>query len=117
MTMIEWQAVEDIERRTGAELAARFTPRKGWQIVCDARLTDADRMAVAAHRQGIVRLLGLRQLARQYKFDAPDAVAGMQIDASELRDHMCGLRKGEDRKAFEAGWPGDEGGKKTEKGR
>jgi len=30
-----------------------------------------------------------------------------------MSDYMAGLRKGENRKAFEAGWPGDA----TEKGR
>jgi len=114
--VIEWQAVEDIEARTGAELAARFTPRKGWQVVCDARLTDADRMAAAAHRQDIVRLLGLRQLARQYRFDAPGACAEYNADPETLRDYMAGLRKGENRKAFEAGWPEGECDK-TQKGR
>ena len=111
--MIEWQTIEAIENRTGAELAARFTPRKGWQVVCAARLAAEDRMAIAAHRQPVIKLLALRQLARQYRLDAPGACAEYNVDPETLRQYMAGLRKGENRKAFEAGWPG----KTTEKGR
>jgi NAD(P)-dependent dehydrogenase (short-subunit alcohol dehydrogenase family) len=114
--VIEWQTIEDIETRTGAELAARFTPRKGWQVVCAARLADADRMVIAAHRQPVIKMLSLRQLARQYRFDAPGACAEYNVDPETLRQYMAGLRKGENRKAFEAGWPEGECDK-TQKGR